>query len=149
MPLKLPPFLLSNCLLTTVVSNKEKNMRQQHLDAMLMNWGRWMCKREVGALGYGQCPLMNLMGRVSRADAGALVPVDDIEASKVDDAVRAQTMELQRLARAWYVDGLTVRGTATRLGCSTTTVPKRLDALRLNVQVWWAQQAREKNHFGV
>jgi DNA-directed RNA polymerase specialized sigma24 family protein len=58
-------------------------------------------------------------------------------------------MELQRLARAWYVDGLTVRGAATRLGCSTTTVPKRLDDLRLNVQVWWAQQAREKNHFGV
>lgn len=122
-------------------------MRLQHFDSMLKNWGDWMRKRDAGALGYGKCPLLNLMGRASKADACAVVPVDEIEASKVDDAVRAQTMELQRLARAWYVDELTVRGTATRLGCSTTTVPKRLEDLQQQVELWWVQQGRQQKPF--
>ena len=117
----------------------------EHFDSMLKNWGNWMRKRDAGALGYGKCPLVNLMGRASRTECGSVVPVDDIEASQIDDAVRAQPMELQRLAKAWYVDGLGTRDVAKRLGCSTTTVPKRLGELQLNVKLWWFYGISEKN----
>lgn len=116
-------------------------MRANHFDQKLKNWGDWMRKGKEGGLGYASSsPLANLMGRAQRAEQGCIVPIDDVDASLVDDAVRSLPVELQRMAMAWYVEGLSVRQCAKKLSCSTTTVPVRVDALCHGVEVWWANR---------
>lgn len=115
-------------------------MRQEFFDEKLKNWGEWMRKNESGGLGYGESPLANLMGRAQRAEYGAVVPVDEVEASRVDDAVRTMLPELQLIARCWYVELLSIRQSAKRVGCSTTTVPVRVDQVCFALEVWWVNR---------
>lgn len=114
-----------------------------------------MRKGKEGGLGYGSSsPLANLMGRAQRAEQGCIIPIDDVDASRVDDAVRSLPIELQRIALAWYVEGLSIRQCAKKLSCSTTTVPVRVGALCHGVEVWWANrsarcQSKEKTVSGI
>lgn len=119
---------------------------QSHFDKKLKNWGDWMRKCSSGGQGYGSSPLANLMGRAQRAEAGCIIPVDDVEASRVDDAVRSLPIELQRVAMAWYVENLSIRQTAKKLSCSTTTVPIRVEQVCKGVQVWWANKRERAVH---
>lgn len=113
-----------------------------HFDKKLRNWGDWMRKCNSGGLGFGSSPLANLVGRAQRAEAGCIIPVDDVEASKVDDAVRSLPIELQRMAMAWYVEDLSVRQAAKKLSCSTSTVPVRVDQVCKGVEIWWSNKQR-------
>lgn len=130
-------------------------MRASHFDEKLKNWGEWMRKGREGGWGYRNSQLAGLMGRSERAEAGCIIPIDDVDASRIDDAVRSLPTELQRIAMAWYVEGLSIRQCAKKLSCSTTTVPVRVDALCHGVEVWWANHTKKtryqnsfpKNHF--
>lgn len=117
---------------------------QSHFDKKLKNWGDWMRKCSSGGQGYGSSPLANLVGRAQRAEAGCIIPVDDVEASKVDDAVRSLPIDLQRMAMAWYVENLSIRQAAKKLSCSTTTVPIRVEQVRKGVEIWWANRGNER-----
>lgn len=125
----------------------EKNQLGK-IDGMLKNWGDWMRQRGTGALGYGQSPLANLLGRSQRAEPGCIIPIDSIEASKIDDIVRSLPQDQQRLATAWYVDSLTIRACSIRLGMSTTTVPKRLNRLCVAVELNMLRQSATRIHAG-
>lgn len=130
-------------------------MRANHFDEKLKNWGEWMRKGKEGGLGFRNSQLAGLMGRSERAEAGCIIPIDDVDASRIDDAVRSLPIELQRIAMAWYVEDLSIRQCAKKLSCSTTTVPVRVEALCRGVEVWWANRCnrlqsvsmRGKNHF--
>lgn len=119
-------------------------MRANHFDEKLKNWGEWMRKGKEGGWGYRDSQLAGLIGRAQRAEAGCVIPIDDVEASRVDDAVRSLSIELQRMAMAWYVEGLSIRQAAKKLGCSTTTVPVRVGQVCKGVEIWWANK-RERD----
>lgn len=119
---------------------------KSHFDEKLKNWGEWMKRDQLGGKGYGNSPLANLMGRAQRAEPGCIIPVDDVEASRVDDAVRSLPIELQRMAMAWYVENLSIRQAAKKLGCSTTTVPVRIEQVCKCVEIWWANK-RDRSAF--
>lgn len=113
---------------------------KSHFDEKLKNWGEWMRKGKEGGWGYRDSQLAGLMGRAQRAEVGCVIPIDDVEASRVDDAVRSLPIELQRMAMAWYVEGLSIRQAAKKLSCSTATVPVRVEQVCKGVEVWWANR---------
>jgi hypothetical protein len=124
-------------------------VRQEFFDEKLKNWGEWMRRSESGGLGYGQSPLANLMGKAQRAEYGAVVPIDEVEASRVDDAISTMLPELQLIARCWYVDLLSIRQSAKRVGCSTTTVQVRVEQVCFALAIWWENRKRVAKNFQV
>jgi len=92
-------------------------VRPEHkvIDARLANWSRW-------AKGRGSGPSVSILGRLYRAPRQdwrtvpqAIMPVDAIDAAKVERAV-TQLPAKHRLALCWcYIAGSDPRGAARTL----------------------------------
>lgn len=113
---------------------------KSHFEEKLKNWGDWVRRDEAGGSGYGSSPLASLMAKAVRTDYGAVIPLDEIDASKTDQAVKSLMPELQKVARLWYVSDLSIRQMALQLGCSTTTVPVRVEQVRHGIQIWYRER---------
>lgn len=129
---------------------------KSHFDEKLKNWGDWMRRRDEGGTGWGNSVLAGMMAKTTRSEYTAVIPVDEIDASKTDSAVNSLLPELRKVALLWYVKGLSIRQMAREIGCSTTTVPVRVEQVRHGVAIWFREQEearkrliahREINHF--
>lgn len=114
----------------------------KHIEQKLLNWGEWMRRREDNGLGFGNSPMARLMGASARAEAGSMVPVDELEASKTDSAVQSLPRNLRQYANLWFVQQLPVREVARKGGCGTATVQVRIDQVVTGVARWF--EARQQ-----
>ena len=112
----------------------------RYIEQKLTNWGHWIRQREDNGLGYGNSPLANMMARVARSESGDNAPVIEVEAAQTDEAVRRLERHLQEFAMLWYAYNLPVRTVAQRMGCSTTTVPRRIEEVVLGVKTHLEQR---------
>lgn len=134
----------------------------KHIEQKLDNWGRWMCVRQDGGLGVGQSPLARMGGAAASAsaDAHCIIPIDELEASKTDDAIRSLPPRLQKVAKLWWADNLTNEQIRRAMGMgSTTTVRSARESVVWGVSMYFDNQAQvrqlakmrglHKNHFGM
>lgn len=119
--------------------------RIEAMKLRLENWALWHERGESGGLGYPrQSAFSRLAGRAQRAEA--VVPVDEVEASITDQAIKALQFtqpHLHRTAHVVYLDGLGVRHAALRLGKAESTVKAHLDQLDHYLQAWLIERAEQ------
>ena len=93
------------------------------IDDRLVNWALWCERGSIGGLGYGHVMWGGVRGS---GNAGSVIPVNDMEASEIDEEVKRLDMDLQRLLRLYYFETETRTELAVRLGCAIATIDTRL-----------------------
>lgn len=96
----------------------------------LISWGRWV--EMQGRMGYGSSSLT-----IDPSDRGmppAYVPVQELECSQTDDAVRKQSRQLQDVAKLEYVWALTMQDSASRMRMSERQFRRLREMLHSGVQ---------------
>jgi DNA-directed RNA polymerase specialized sigma24 family protein len=106
-----------------------------HVRNLLENWGRWAASGKTQGLRSSLAT--NYRSGRSVLDEVPMFVVDQLEASRTDDAVMAQPQELRTIAALVYREGLTYRFIATELQISTTTVTNRVERLMVGVDQWY------------
>lgn len=118
-----------------------------YIEQKLDNWGRWMCVKADGGLSYGESPLARLGSVAASAsqDAHCIIPVDDVEASLTDDAVRSLSPRLQKVAKYWYANNMTNEQIRKAMGFgSTTTVRSARESVVFGVARYFDNLARKR-----
>lgn len=112
--------------------------RIKWVEARLENWGRWAAQREAGALGY---PKQSVFYRLA-ASAGrgeAVIPVSDLDASEIDDAVKSLQLaqsHLYLVLTLTYAKGLPRYQVAQRMGRAESTVSANLGDADRAIAKW-------------
>jgi hypothetical protein len=118
---------------------------KQRLD----NWARWHQQRESGSLGYPkQSAFVRLAAHGTRA--GNVIPIDDVEASVTDDAVKALQFTHSHLhvtICCLYLEGIGVDAAAVRMRRARSTVLGHLAQADQALAIWFRARAdrREKS----
>ena len=109
----------------------------------LENWALWNERESHSGLGYpSQSAFMNVARSNSIREAH--VPVDEIEASITDEAVRALSVSrpLQhKTLMLYYIAGQGISGTSRMLACSCATVHSHLDQVDRAIANWLGERA--------
>ncbi|MBS0427594.1 MAG: hypothetical protein JSR41_09945 [Proteobacteria bacterium] len=110
--------------------------------ARLNNWARWRASMAGSGLGYSsQAAFLN---DLPGADREVKLPIDDIEGSITDEAVKSLEHSRPHLyAVLWcmYPFGLGVSGTCKRLGCDRSNVYSLLDVADRQLAAWFTDRA--------
>lgn len=118
-----------------------------YIEEKLNNWGRWMCVKADGGLGCGDSPLARMGGAAASASAEAqcVIPIDELDASKTDDAVASLPKRLRDVAKYWYADNMTNEQIRKVMGFgSTTTVRSARESLQWGVKAYFDAMADKK-----
>ncbi len=117
--------------------------RIEDMKRRLENWARWREQGASGGLGY---PRQSAFVRMAPVDgsADAVIPCDEIEAAKTDEAI--QTLQftkphLHRTATLIYLKGLSIKYAAIELGRAQSTVKANLEQLDHALQQWYTDRA--------
>ena len=118
--------------------------RIKWVEHRLENWGRWSAQSEGGALGYPkQSPFARLAPSCGRNESS--VPVSDLDASEIDDAVMSLQLtqsHLYLVLTLTYAKGLPRHLVAKRMGRAESTISANLgDADRAIAR--WLDAKRE------
>lgn len=109
----------------------------------LDNWARWQSQR--GAYGQGY-PKQSAFVRLAPSGSawGNVIPVDDVDASRTNEAVEALRNGSPRLYEAvhcMYVSGLGIKGTAQRMGIAVSSVHSNLGYADAEIARWFEARA--------
>ena len=95
----------------------------------LENWARWMQQSETGGLGFPrQSTFVRLAGVGARHEA--VVPLDSIDAGKMNDAINAlqgRQSDLYLVLQLVYAKGLPRQQVARRMAVTERTVSAKLE----------------------
>lgn len=102
--------------------------RIKWVEHRLENWGRWSAQCESGALGYPrQSPFARFAPSGGRNEAA--IPVSDLDASEIDDAVQSLQLtqsHLYMVLTLTYAKGLPRYQVAKRMGRAESTISANL-----------------------
>lgn len=109
----------------------------------LQEWGRWRTQRESSGLGY---PKQSAFARLAPSGGGwgSAVPVDSVEASRTEEAVRSLLLSRSHLYRALeliYVRQVGIRAAALQMGRAESTVKANLEQADHAIAAWLEAQA--------
>lgn len=110
----------------------------------LENWARWCQQSESGALGYPKQSAFVRMGVPSARSSDAAVPVQSIEASETDDAVKSLQFTQSHLYQAvllTYAKGLPRHKVARMMGRAESTVSQNLCDADAVLKRWFDDRA--------
>lgn len=119
--------------MTRLALPRERGVRRdphERVRERLISWGRWV--EMQGRMGYGSSSLT-----IDPSDRGmppVYVPVQELECSQTDDAVRKQSRQLQDIALLEYVWALTMSDAAKRARVSEGHYRKLRQMLHNGVQ---------------
>jgi hypothetical protein len=112
----------------------------------LENWARWHSQRDSGGLGYPkQCAFLRLAAHGTRA--GNVIPIDSVDASITDDAVKALQdthAHLYITLRHVYLAGIGIEETARRVGRARSTVIAQLGQADQQLALWFGERAQKR-----
>lgn len=102
--------------------------RIKWVEHRLENWGRWSAQRESGALGY---PRQSTFARMAPSGGRneASVPVSDLDAAEIDDAVMSLQLtqsHLYLVLTLTYAKGLPRHQVAKRMCRAESTISANL-----------------------
>jgi hypothetical protein len=120
---------------------------ENYIEEKLNNWGRWMCIKADGGLGCGNSPLARMGGASASASAEAqcVIPIDEVDASKTDDAINSLPKRLRDVAQYWYAENMTNEQVRKAMGFgSTTTVRTARESLVFGVRKYFDELAERK-----
>lgn len=116
--------------------------RDPRMQARLDAWAVWLFSGSGG--GGGLHPLARLMEGEEAGSDGfrAFVPVDSVECSVTDEAVRALPVDLREAVKAWHCckEG-TLESVARQMGVVKTTLHRRLCQADLRIAEWLRARA--------
>jgi hypothetical protein len=110
----------------------------------LENWARWCQQSESGALGYPKQSAFVRMGVPSRPSTDSIVPVQSIEASETDDAVKSLQLTQSHLYQAvtlTYAKGLPRHKVARMMCRAESTVSQNLCDADVVIKRWFDDKA--------
>ena len=125
--------------------------RDARMQARFDSWGRWL--HTARGRGGASHPLARLMDwasgrRVTAVATGpmrAFVPVDEIECSITDEAIRSLPADLAAAVRAWHgSQSGTLESVATELGIVRGTLHRRLCQADQRVAEWLVDHMRRR-----
>jgi hypothetical protein len=110
--------------------------RIEYIRHRLENWARWSSQRESGSLGY---PKQSPFARFTAGSGNDGVPVSALDASEIDDAVRALQLTKSHLylTLKWhYARGYTINRVATTLCKAPSTIKRHLEDADRAISFW-------------
>jgi hypothetical protein len=110
----------------------------------LNNWALWKVRESSGGLGFATSSIF-LANRVD-SSRDAPLPVDEVDASKTDQAVeslRPDKLHLYTTLQLVYVKGIGIRATARHIGRAESTVKANLDQADHALSAWFGQKAEQ------
>jgi hypothetical protein len=115
---------------------------KQRLD----NWALWKDREVAGCLGYpNQVAFMNTSS--SGGYREAIIPVDNIDASLTDEAVRSLQVDRPHLhatiVQIYLLDS-GIKGAARVLGKAESTIKAQLDQADHALSQWFGERAARK-----
>ncbi len=104
----------------------------------LENWARWCAQRETGALGF---PRQSTFARLAAPSgpAAAAIPILALDASEIDDAVKAlrfSQSHLYLVLTLTYAKGLPRNQVAKRMARAESTISANLEAADRAIARW-------------
>lgn len=119
--------------------------RIESINRRLRNWAAWAIKRDTGGQGY---PTINIlakqMGNGGHSDG---IPVNDVEASETDSAVKSlqyTRSHLYMVLRLHYIENLTLGKVALEMCRAESTVKRNLEDADAAIQAWLVDQAEKR-----
>ena len=112
--------------------------RIEHIRLRLENWARWSAKRDSRSLGYPSQSAFARM-RASSASRDSHIPVSDLDACEIDDAVRSLQLTRSHLyltLTLHYARGLPLHQVASRMGKATSTIKHNLQLADHAIDLW-------------
>jgi hypothetical protein len=106
----------------------------------LENWARWCQQSESGALGYPKQSAFVRMGVPSARSSDSAVPVQSIEASETDDAVKSLQFTQSHLHQAvvlTYAKDMPRHKVARMMGRAESTVSQNLCDADVVLKRWF------------
>lgn len=109
----------------------------------LQEWGRWRTQRESSGLGY---PKQSAFMRLAPSGSawGSAVPVDSVEASRTEEAVRSLLLSrshLYKVLELVYVRQVGIKGAAAAMARAESTVKANLEQADHAIAAWLEAQA--------
>jgi DNA-directed RNA polymerase specialized sigma24 family protein len=118
--------------------------RIEWVEERLQNWARWSLMHGSGVLGFAGVNL-EAAGMPREPYAEAPIPVSDIDASEVDEAVGRLPSELKATVVTHYLGKGGIRDKLKLLCCTEGTLHRRIgQAHRLLADHFLAQQDKQK-----
>lgn len=118
--------------------------RIESIKQRLRNWAAWAIKRESGGQGY---PTINILAKQMGGGHSDGIPVDDLEASETDAAVKSlqyTRSHLYMVLRLHYIENLTLGKVALEMCRAESTVKRNLEDADLAIQAWLVEQAESR-----
>lgn len=118
--------------------------RIEDMKRRLENWARWHEQGASGGLGYPRQSAFVRMAPVDGTAADAVIPCDEIEAAKTEEAIKGLQFtkpHLHRTATLIYLKGLSIKYAAVELGRAQSTVKANLEQLDHVLQQWYTDRA--------
>ncbi|PIP02756.1 MAG: hypothetical protein COX55_03565 [Zetaproteobacteria bacterium CG23_combo_of_CG06-09_8_20_14_all_54_7] len=100
-------------------------MTNEDIHQRMLKWAEWVLRSDGGGLGFPcECSYTRMQ---QRSDCGFTAPEVDIESAETEKAVQSLEQYLRHAVQAHYCMGGTRESQARQLGCSTTTVERRVE----------------------
>lgn len=119
--------------------------RIEWVEHRLQNWARWRLMGGSGALGYAA---VNLGAALNGGRAGyvtSVIPVSDVDAAEVDDAVERLPGHLKITVIEVYTGEGGLAAKLQRLACAESTMHRRIgDAHRLLADHFLAKDDKQR-----
>lgn len=112
--------------------------RVEWIKRRLENWARWCASGESGSLGYPRQTTFARLSPSGGSNDGA-VPVSDLDASEMNDAVTAlrwSQPHLHMVLTLTYVKGLPRHQVATRMARAESTIKANIEAADRAIARW-------------
>lgn len=120
--------------------------RIKWVERRLENWGRWVSQSTSGALGY---PRQSTFARLAPSGGRdeAAIPVADLDASEIDDAVKSLQLtqsHLYLVLTLTYAKCLPRQQVAKRMSRAESTINANLGAADLAIKRWLDDKSEMK-----
>ncbi len=119
--------------------------RIEYIKHRLENWALWKDRESRGGLGYATTSVL-LNERVDTSRE-SIMPVDDIDAEKTNQAVESLKLgrgHLYMTLQLIYIAGVGIREAARRMSRAESTIKAQLDQADHVLQQWFNDQAEKK-----
>lgn len=116
--------------------------RIEDMKRRLENWARWHERGASGGLGYPRQSAFVGIGPVD-GTVEAVIPCDEIEAAKTDEAIKSLQFtkpQLHRTATLIYLKGMSLKHAADALARKPSTVSANLEQLDQALQQWFTDR---------
>lgn len=120
-------------------------MRIEWVQRRLENWAMWKERGGSGGLGFASQSIFADGPSARGTYDGAVIPVDEIDASITDDGVESLKLghgHLYKTLQLVYLANLGIKGTAERMQRAESTVHHNLGQADLQLSLWFEERRR-------